>query len=111
VIPARGDLDDVARQAWNVDRGEAVDGWAISELTAGVMAPALEAAPARERAGVIAARGDCDDVAREAHNVNRDEAVGRRAVAELAELIVAPAFDSAGVRERAGVTVARGKLL
>src|SRR5204863_6630483 len=107
---ARGDGCDAARKPGDVDRSESGARRPVTELAAVVVAPALDPACARERAGVGAAScGDGGDAACETGNrKDRDRTVDPRPVAELAVAVGAPALHSASARQRAGVQSAGG---
>src|SRR3990172_5015039 len=87
---ARGNRADATREARNVDRAAAVGRRAAAKLPIMAGPPALSPPAAREGASVVGARGDCADAAREARDLDRPGAVGRRAVPELAVLVGAP---------------------
>ena len=63
---------------------------------------------AGDRAGVVSARGDRDDPAREAGHVDWRAAIGRCPVPELATLIGTPTFHPASTGQSARVAVASG---
>src|SRR5204863_7939827 len=77
-------------------------------LAPAVGARALDPAGPGERAGVDGAGGDRGHAAGEAGDGHRGMAVGTRPVAELADVILAPARDSAHAGERTGVLVTGG---
>src|SRR5262249_37190280 len=70
--------------------------------------PAFDRAGAHERAAVGIAGADRNDSASEPGDGGRGEVAGRRAVAELAVVVLAPAFDAAGTREGARMGVPAG---
>ncbi len=107
VVAAGGDRADPAREARDVDRDGAGGVCAVAELAPVTLAPTLDPAAARERARYRAARGDRADPARDARDVDRNAALGRRAVAELARAVGSPALDATASRERAAVRVAQ----
>jgi hypothetical protein len=80
----------------------------VSELAEVVPAPALGAAGARHCTCVEFARGKPDNARRQAGDVDRSVAIGRRPIAELAHLVFAPALEPAPGRERARVVAAGG---
>jgi len=94
--------------AIDVDRGRggAIGRRAVAELTSTVVAPALEQRAVREvRARVLASERQQPDGAVDADR-GRGVAIGRRAVAELAVAVVAPALEErAGRHVRARVVV------
>ena len=75
VVAAGGDRADAAREPADVDRDVAIRGRPVPQLAEGVVAPALDRARARQRAGVGAAGGDRADAAREPADVDRDVAI------------------------------------
>src|SRR5207237_187431 len=82
---------------------------AIAELPIAAVAPALDPARARHRAGLAVAGGDRGrGHPSPERNVDRDEAVGVAAVAEFAGLVGAPALDPAPARHRTGLVGAGG---
>jgi hypothetical protein len=110
-VPAAGsDRVRTGLKPGDVDRSrtQAAAGPVVAELARTVRAPALDAACARQRAGVVAAGGDRDHPGRETGDVDRCGAVGRRPVAELSEEVPAPTLDPARVGERARMRVAGG---
>src|SRR5437016_3443811 len=105
---AGGDSDDAARKPGDVDRGRAVGLRPVAERAVVIVAPALDPASARERAGVGAAGGDGGDAAGKPGGGDGGQAGAGRRVAELAVVVVAPALDPACARERTAVVDARG---
>ena len=108
VDAAGGDRADAAREPADVDRDVALRVRPVPQLAEEVVAPALDPARARQRAGVDAAGGDRADAARKPADVDRDVAIRGRPVPQLAEGVVAPALDPARARQRAGVGAAGG---
>src|SRR5439155_1061441 len=103
VVGAGCDGRDAACKPGNVDRGRAVGLRPVAELAVGIVAPPLDPACARERAGAVAAGGNGGDAACKTNDVDRGRAAGCPPVAELAAAVVAPALDPACARERAAV--------
>src|SRR5437867_2982521 len=100
------------RKAGDRDRLAVVSGRAVPELAPAVVAPALDAAAARERARVTPAGRDRLHPLRKAgDSVGCQTAAGGRAVPELAGVVGPPALDGARARERAGVRPAGGDRL
>src|SRR5207245_597792 len=89
-------------------RGRAVGLHPVADLAVVIGSPALDRACARERAALGAAGGDGGDAACKPGDVDRGQPGGRRAVAELAVAVGAPALHSASARQRAGVQGAGG---
>src|SRR4051812_43315733 len=93
---ARRDGRDARGQAQDVDRDEALGRRAVADLAEAVDPPAPDPAARGEGARVALAGRHGDDARRQAHDVDRDVALGRRAIAELAIIVAAPALDPAG---------------
>src|SRR5262249_2638273 len=75
---------------------------AVAQLAVRVLAPALHATRLQQRAGVEGADRDALDARGEAGNVDRNQAVHVRTVAELAgELVESPALHAVARGERA----------
>src|SRR5205823_3383373 len=70
------------------------------------LAPARDGTGLEARARVVAARGDLDDLAVQAHDRDRPVTGLLGPVAELALLVVTPALDGSGAGEGARVVVA-----
>src|SRR5438034_297702 len=97
---------EAARKSEDVDRSPAVGRRPVSELSEVVPAPALGTARARQGTRVEAARAETGDATRQAVDIDRCVAFGRRPVAELTVLIPAPTLDPARVGERARMRAA-----
>ena len=96
--------DDAARQTDDVHRRIAVRRRPVTQLTQRVPAPAFHGACAGHRAGMPESGGHGDDAARQAADIDgRQPVIRQRAVAQLAIAVPAPAFDTAGARDGAGV--------
>ena len=114
---AGGDKDDV--QEWPFAgfvrahvhrrwvRGEEIVRRSAPQLPVLVAAPALHVAVRRERARVRVAGVDGGDRAGQPLDVGGRVAFDRRAIADLADHVVAPALDAAIGREHAVVPVSR----
>src|SRR5690606_502452 len=103
VAAARGNGLHTTAEADDVHRCQAPRHGAVTELAVLIVTPALHATRRRQRAGVPAARGDRLDTTRQPADVHRRETVGVRPIPELAETVLAPAPDTAGAGEGAGV--------
>ena len=92
--PAETD-SNAAREPDDIDRYVAVAVRTVTELPVDALAPALDAAGRQERTRVIVPRGDGDDAARQAHDVDRGLPRRVRTVAELPEEVGSPALRGA----------------
>src|ERR1019366_2260741 len=77
----------------------------VAELPRVVVAPALDGAARRERAGRVVADRYGRLAVRETGDRNRDCAIGHRSASELADVVAAPALDTTGRSDGAGETV------
>ena len=106
-IASRRYRGHAACQAAHIDRRQSTRGGAIAKLARGVIAPALHAARRGQRAGVKAAHCNRGHTAGQATNRDRRQPIRDAAVAELADVVPAPALDAAPRDQRAGVTETR----
>src|ERR1019366_7377940 len=101
-----------AAQAGDRDGRRGVGRRAVAEFAVVVVAPALDGAAREQRTGRVGAHGDRRRAAKAGDRDGRRRAVaptsGRRAVAEFALLVVAPALDGAARKQRTGRVGAHG---
>src|SRR5919204_5777574 len=97
------------READHVDRNRPVVLRPVTKLAPPVASPALEPAGARARTRMAIAPSEPGHTTSQADDVHRGPAVGRCPVAELAEVVPAPALGTAAAHEGAHVEAARGK--
>src|SRR5919204_24493 len=97
------------READHVDRNRPVVLRPVTKLAPPVASPALEPAGARARTRMAIAPSELRHITSQADDFHRSPAVGRRPVAELAEVVPAPALGPAAAHEGAHVEAARGK--
>ena len=91
---AGGNRGHSRTQALNVHRDAAVDDCVVTELTVGVVTPALDTTARGERAIERVAARDHGDICGEADDIDRNMVFNDRVVPELAAAITAPAFDA-----------------
>ena len=116
----RGDGADPTAEPANLDRRRAAgseDLWVVAafgtravvaQLAEVVPAPALDPAAHGQGAGNAASRSDGTHPAAEPGNVDRRSTVRIRPVAQLADVVSAPALDPPAAGHSAGVVVPRG---
>ena len=100
---ARGDRRHAGSETPDGHRDAALRRAAVAKLAVFVVAPAQDAAAEGERAGVVTTCGDRRHARSETRDGDRDAALRRVAVSELAVVAIPPAENAAARGERTGV--------
>ena len=108
MITARGNGSDAVVEIAYGSRRRAIGCCPDRRVGRVVVSPARNAPGRRQGAGMITARGNGSDAARETAHRRRRRAIGCRPISELARGVGSPAPNASGRRQGAGMITARG---
>jgi hypothetical protein len=108
-IPTARNSHDAIGEANNVSWNQALSGSVVADLSVGVVSPALDAARAEYNTQPHSPNsGDRNDSACQAADGLGSQAARGRIIAQLAEVVVAPALHAAGCEQRTSKGTAGG---